>query len=75
MPSFIFYPLFRVLSRKLVQCLILFKKGTSFLKKGNKNFTTPCSVPFLSVLHQNKALYNFRKRGQRSIAERINSLD
>ena len=28
------------------------------------------SISFLSVLHQNKALYNFRKRGQRSIVER-----
>ena len=28
------------------------------------------SIPFLSVLHQNKALYNFRKTGQRSIVER-----
>ena len=38
------------------------KKGT-FLKKG-------LSIPFLSVLHQNKALHNFRKRVQRLIVER-----
>ena len=41
--------------------------GFFFLKKkkvGAKNLTAPYSVPFLSVLHQNKALYNFHKRGQ-----------
>ena len=27
------------------------------------------SIPFLSVLHRNKVLYNFRKRGQRSIVK------
>ena len=27
-------------------------------------------IPFLSVLHRNKALFNFRKRGQRSIVQR-----
>ena len=37
-------------------------KRTLFWKKGNKNFTTYYSIPFLSVLHQNKALYNFNKR-------------
>ena len=25
--------------------------------------SSPYSIPFLSALHQNKALYNFRKRG------------
>ena len=30
----------------------------------------PYSTPFLSVLHQNKAIHNFRKKGQRSIVER-----
>ena len=30
----------------------------------------PYSIPFLSVLHQNKAMHNFRKKGQRSIVER-----
>ena len=39
-------------------------------RKGTKNFNPfPYSVPFLSVLHQNKALYNFHKRGQISIVE------
>ena len=33
------------------------------------------SIPFLRVLHQNKALYNFRKKGQRSIVERNISLE
>ena len=28
------------------------------------NFTTPYSKPFLSVFHQNKVLYNFRKQEQ-----------
>ena len=53
------------------------KKGT-FLKKKHKKFHAsrpprpppPYSIPFLSVLHQNKALHNFHKRGQRSIVER-----
>ena len=46
------------------------------MKKGHQkvhhppNPPSPHSIPFLSVLHQNKALYNFRKRGQRSIVER-----
>ena len=37
------------------QHLILAKKGTFLEKKGTKNFTSPYSIPFLSVLHQNKA--------------------
>ena len=44
------------------------------VKKGNKNFTTPYLSPFLSVLHQNKALHNFHKRGQPSIAGGIKFL-
>ena len=40
------------------------------MKKGTKNLPPPCySIPFLSVLHQNKSLHNFCKRGQRSIVE------
>ena len=46
-----------------------------FSKKGTRNFTTPYSIPFLSVLHQNKALHNFHKRGQRATAGRIKGLD
>ena len=45
------------------------KKGHFLWKKGTKNLTHPYSIPFLSVLHQNKALYNFHKKGQRSIVE------
>ena len=33
-----------------------------FKKKGAKNFTTSFSIPFLSLLHQNKALHNFHQR-------------
>ena len=46
-----------------------------FEKKGTKNLTTPYSIPFLSVLHQNKALHNFHKRGQRPTVGRIKGLD
>ena len=37
-------------------------------KKRPKNLTTPYSNQFLSALYQNKALYNFQKRGQGSKA-------
>ena len=40
-----------------------------FFEKGNQKFHQPYSSPFVSVLHQNKALHNFCKRGQRSIIE------
>ena len=39
------------------------RRGHFFWKKCTKNFTSPYSIPFLSVLHQNKALHNFHKRG------------
>ena len=42
-----------------------------FEKKGTKNLTTPYSIPFLSVLHQNQVLHNFHKRGRRPIFGRI----
>ena len=58
----------RAQSMKLEQRPILAKKGT-------KNFITPHSIIFLSVLHQNKALLNFHKRGQRPIARHIKGLD
>ena len=51
--------------------LILAKKGT-FLKKkkkkkkGTTHFTTPNSIPIQSVLHQNKTLHDFYKKGQLS---------
>ena len=44
------------------------------MKKGHQNLP-PYSIPFLSVLHQSKALHNFRKGGQRSIVERNISLE
>ena len=42
------------------------------MKRGHQNFSPipPYSIPFLSVLYQNKALYNFGKREERSIVER-----
>ena len=47
------------------------QKGHVFMKNGHQKFhPLPCSVQFLSVLHQNKALHNFRKRGLRLIVER-----
>ena len=65
---------FKAKSRKLGQQPILTKKGP-LKKRGTKNFTTPCSIPFLRVLHQNKVLYNFHKRRQRLIARHIRSLN
>ena len=50
----------RAWSRKLRQRPILAKKGT-FLNKRHKKITTPCSIPFESVLDQNKAMHNFHK--------------
>ena len=40
----------------------LFEKRALFLKKGHQIFHPSYSIPSLTVLHQNKALYNFRKR-------------
>ena len=40
-----------------------------FLKKRAPKISPPYSIPFLSVLHQNKALHNFRKRVQPSIVK------
>ena len=65
----------RVLSRKFGQLPILVKMGIFFLKKETKNFIIPYSVSFLSVLHQNNALHNIRKRGQRLTVGRIKGLD
>ena len=44
-------------------------------KKEIKNRNTPFSIPFLSVLYQNKALHKFHKRWQRPTVERIKGLD
>ena len=65
----------RVESRKFGQLPILAKMGIFFEEKRTKNFTTPYSIPFLSVLHQNKALNNFNKRGQLPTVGRIKGLD
>ena len=53
------------------------QRGHFLMKKGHQKFylpppfpIPPYSIPSLSVLHQNKALYNFHERGQRSIVER-----
>ena len=51
------------------------KKKKKKKKKGTKNLTTPNSIPFLSVLHRNRALHNFHKRRQRPIAGRIKGVD
>ena len=68
-------------SRNLGQPSILARKG-NFYEKGHffqkiplKFHPTPYSIVFLSVLHENKALLNFGKRGQCSIAERIIGLE
>ena len=39
------------------------QKGHFFEKKYQKKITILYSISFLSVLHQNKALHNFHKRG------------
>ena len=44
-------------------------KTTLFLKKKGPKISPPLySIPFLSVLNQNKALHNFHRRGQHPIA-------
>ena len=48
------------------------QKGQFFGKKDTKNLSIPYSIPFLSVLHKNKALHNFHKRGQCLITGLIN---
>ena len=65
-------------STKLGQRPLLAKKDTFFEKKkknGTENLTTPYSIPFLNVLHQNKASHNFHKRGLHLIAGCIKGLD
>ena len=42
--------------------------------EATKNFTTPYSIPFASILHQSKDLHNFHKRRQHLIARRIKGL-
>ena len=64
----------RAYSRNLGQRSILARKGTFFIKKGTffekrSPKISPYSILFLSVLHQNKTLYNFLKKRQLSIVE------
>ena len=60
----------RTYSRNLGQHSILarkalfYEKRALFLKKGPPN-----AILFLGVLHQNKALHNFHKKGQASMVE------
>ena len=53
-----------------MQGLIIDQKGHFFEK-----FHHPQLNPFSNVLHQNKALHNFYKGGQRLIARCIKCLD
>ena len=48
-------------------------EGALFMKKEKNDTKNPpfYSIPFLSVLYQNKALHNFRNRGQHSIVDPI----
>ena len=64
-------PLVRACSRNLGQHSILTRKSTFLKKKQHQKFypLPPFSISFVSVLHWNKGLYNFHKRGQRSIVE------
>ena len=56
--------LVRAYSRNLGQRSVLAGKVTFFEKRATNILPiAPYSIPFLSVLHQNKALYNFLKRG------------
>ena len=45
------------------------KKGIFFEKRVPEISHTPYSIPFLGVLHQNKALNNFQERGHHSIVK------
>ena len=58
----------RAYCRNLGQHSILARKGT-FLWRALFWKKAPYSIPFLKVLNQNKALYNFPKRGQHSIVK------
>ena len=51
------------------------QKGQLFWKNGHQKFYHPYSMPFLHVLHQNKALHNFHKTGQNPIAGCIKPLN
>ena len=51
-----------------IKSTFLWKRALFFQKRTPK--ISPYSIPFLSVLHQNKALYDFWKKWQLSIVER-----
>ena len=54
------------------------KKGKEvdfFLKKVHQKFHHPLFNPFSNVLHQNKAMHNFHKRGHCPNARCIKGLD
>ena len=58
--------------KEYVENADLYKLVRTYSSKRPKNFT---SLPFLSVLHQNKALHNFCKRVKCSIVEHNMSLE
>ena len=55
--------------------VLYWPKRMLFSKKDINNFTILYSIPFVSVLHQNKALHYFHKRGKRPVAGHIKDLD
>ena len=56
-------------------CVYILGQHLILAKKSTRNFIAPYSTPFLSVLHQSKALHNFHKMGQRAIAGHIKGQD
>ena len=56
-----FYYYMQGLIQKLRAAFGIGQKGHIFLKKGPKKSTTTYTIPFLSVLFQNKVLNNFAK--------------
>ena len=64
--TFFFFLLFKLElanGQVAVESTIVQKGHLFFFLKGTKNFPSPNSIPFLSVLHQYKALHNFTERG------------
>ena len=70
---FLYLWVYRAYSRNLGQHLVLARKGT-FSKKRVPEIS-PYSIPFLSVLHQNKVLHNFPKREQHPTVGCIKGID
>ena len=67
--SFIWVLGTRAYSRNLGQCSILARRRSQPPNPPPPPPPLPYSIPFLSVLHQNKALHDFHKRGQHSIVK------